>query len=63
MFKRWLSRGKPSASTVLQVKASVTHLPRKASRTLGPTAHVDTFTRDNLPPFEAWPDIYLDRPE
>jgi 2-aminobenzoate-CoA ligase len=27
---------------------------------LGPTAHVDTFTRDNLPPFEQWPDINLD---
>lgn len=24
---------------------------------LGPTAHVDTFTRDNLPPFEQWPEI------
>jgi 2-aminobenzoate-CoA ligase len=30
---------------------------------LGPSAHVDTFTRDNLPPFELWPDILLDRPE
>lgn len=30
---------------------------------LGPTAHVDTFTRDNLPPFELWPEILLDRPE
>lgn len=27
---------------------------------LGPTAHVDTFARDNLPPFEQWPDIKLD---
>jgi 2-aminobenzoate-CoA ligase len=33
------------------------------SVTLGPSAHVDTFTRDNLPPFEHWPDILLDRPE
>ena len=30
---------------------------------LGPSAHIDTFTRDNLPPFEQWPDILLDRPE
>ncbi|HKS83921.1 MAG TPA: benzoate-CoA ligase family protein [Pseudolabrys sp.] len=30
---------------------------------LGPSAHVDTFTRDNLPPFNAWPNILLDRPE
>ncbi|RTL73101.1 MAG: 2-aminobenzoate-CoA ligase [Hyphomicrobiales bacterium] len=63
MFKRWLSRAKPSANTAPQAKASVTQLPRKASRALGPTAHVDTFTRDNLPLFEAWPDIFLDRPE
>jgi len=31
--------------------------------TLGPSAHADTFARDNLPPFEQWPDILLDRPE
>jgi 2-aminobenzoate-CoA ligase len=30
---------------------------------LGPSAHVDTFTRDNLPPDEAWPDLLLDRAE
>ena len=30
---------------------------------LGPTAHVDTFTRDRLPPFDQWPDFLLDRPE
>ncbi|WP_274424673.1 AMP-binding protein [Chelativorans sp. YIM 93263] len=27
---------------------------------LGPTVHVDTFTRDNLPPQEEWPDFLLD---
>ncbi|NUB44579.1 AMP-binding protein [Fertoebacter nigrum] len=26
---------------------------------LGPTAHTDTFTRDNLPPFDLWPEIDL----
>ena len=36
--------------------------PAKASP-LGPSAHVDTFTRDNLPPFNQWPDLLLDRPE
>ena len=30
---------------------------------LGPSAHVDTFTRDRLPPADQWPDILLDRPE
>jgi len=30
---------------------------------LGPTAHVDTFTRDHLPPAAEWPDFVLDRPE
>ena len=24
---------------------------------LGPTAHTDTFSRDNLPPFDQWPDL------
>ena len=27
---------------------------------LGPSAHIDTFTRDHLPPPEQWPDILLD---
>jgi 2-aminobenzoate-CoA ligase len=27
---------------------------------LGPSAHVDSFTRDNLPPPEQWPDFLLD---
>jgi 2-aminobenzoate-CoA ligase len=31
--------------------------------TLGPTAHLDTFARDRLPPFDQWPDLLLDRPE
>jgi 2-aminobenzoate-CoA ligase len=30
---------------------------------LGPSAHVDTFTRDSLPPFDQWPNLLLDRPE
>lgn len=28
--------------------------------TLGPTGHIDTFTRDNLPPPGRWPDFLLD---
>jgi 2-aminobenzoate-CoA ligase len=30
---------------------------------LGPSGHVDDFTRRNLPPFEQWPELLLDRPE
>ena len=37
--------------------------PAKTRAQLGPSAHVDTFTRDNLPPFGQWPDLLLDRPE
>jgi len=33
------------------------------SRTLGPSGHVDDFARRNLPPFEQWPELLLDRPE
>ena len=28
-----------------------------------PSAHLDTFARDHLPPPEQWPEILLDRPE
>jgi 2-aminobenzoate-CoA ligase len=37
-------------------------MPKDGS-TLGPTGHVDTFTRDHLPPSDQWPDLLLDRPE
>src|SRR6478735_7655514 len=30
---------------------------------LGPSAHVDSFARDHLPPPEQWPALLLDRPE
>src|SRR5215831_14274183 len=43
------------------------HQPQVADMTrhitLGPSAHVDTFTRDNLPPSDQWPALRLDRPE
>jgi 2-aminobenzoate-CoA ligase len=35
----------------------------KGAAALGPSAHVDTFARDNLPPAAQWPDLLLDRPE
>ena len=28
-----------------------------------PSAHRDTFARDNLPPHEAWPELRFDLPE
>ncbi|WP_417810812.1 AMP-binding protein [Thalassospira alkalitolerans] len=31
------------------------------SHVLGPTAHSDTFARDNLPPVETWPEFNLDQ--
>ena len=35
----------------------------KGAAGLGPSAHVDTFARDHLPPAGQWPDLLLDRPE
>ena len=35
----------------------------RESARLGPSAHVDTFTRDRLQPPAQWPDLLLDRPE
>ena len=37
--------------------------PARKIASLGPSAHVDTFARDNLPPFNQWPDLILERPE
>jgi 2-aminobenzoate-CoA ligase len=36
---------------------------RDGSPRLGPSGHVDDFARRNLPPFEKWPELVLDRPE
>jgi 2-aminobenzoate-CoA ligase len=38
-------------------------LAKTYSPQLGSSAHVDTFTRDNLPPLDQWPDLLLDRPQ
>ena len=35
----------------------------RISASLGPSGHVDDFTRRNLPPSELWPDLVLDRTE
>ena len=37
--------------------------PARRIAPLAPSAHVDTFARDNLPPFDQWPDLILERPE
>lgn len=37
--------------------------PARKIAPLGPSAHVDTFARDHLPPFDQWPDLILERPE
>ncbi|MEJ1156999.1 benzoate-CoA ligase family protein [Prosthecomicrobium sp. N25] len=34
-----------------------------AASILGPSAHLDSFARDNLPDRSLWPDLLLDRPE
>ncbi len=55
MFTRMFSRDE--RATRLRTPAP------KGAGALGPSAHVDTFTRDNLPPAQHWPDLFLDRPE
>ena len=35
----------------------------RVSRPLSPSAHVDTFSRDRLPPEDQWPELRFDRPE
>ena len=57
MFKKWLSRAASTADASLPRSAVA-----KGRAGLGPSGHVDTFARDNLPPDDAWPDLLLDRP-
>src|SRR5262249_30625386 len=48
--------------TLITAVSSGESTPRGAAG-LGPSAHVDTFTRDHLPAAEQWPDLPLDRAE
>ena len=62
MFRKWLSRAQPSPAAAPH--AEVSHVaPPRLPMALSPSAHVDTFTRDRLPPLHLWPDIRLERPE
>jgi 2-aminobenzoate-CoA ligase len=57
MFRKSLSRD------LFSRPWSTDMVPAKTPPQPGPSAHVDTFTRDSLPPFDQWPDLLLDRPE
>src|SRR5687768_3292692 len=37
--------------------------PQSGARAMIPSAHVDTFARDNLPPPDQWPPFLYDLPE
>src|SRR5262245_5021612 len=56
MFAKLFARERPS-------KHASGSSPQTGADALGPSAHIDTFTRTNLPPPEQWPDLLLDRPE
>src|SRR5262245_40683781 len=56
MFAKLFAREQPSSRRPRRS-------PEKGAAALGGSAHVDTFTRDSLPPAEQWPDLFLDRPE
>ncbi|KAB2845965.1 MAG: AMP-binding protein, partial [Hyphomicrobiaceae bacterium] len=60
MFKKWLSRGQSSERKAPEAPQAFKRYPTSA---LGPSAHLDTFCRDRLPPFDQWPDILLDQPQ
>src|SRR6202521_3935892 len=44
-------------------KRGTTEMSGRISPSLGPSGHVDDFTRRNLPPSELWPELLLDRAE
>jgi 2-aminobenzoate-CoA ligase len=49
---------------VMDAAAAAVALTRPPPSTrLGPTAHVDTFARDHLPPIEQWPEFLFELPE
>jgi 2-aminobenzoate-CoA ligase len=56
MFKKWLSRAQPLPAAAPHGDSTGAPATPPA---LGPSAHVDTFTRDRLPPPALWPDIRL----
>ena len=53
-------RGTPGYRVLLPV---VTNGPYLVAHGAAPSAHVDTFCRDHLPPAEQWPELRFDLPE
>src|ERR1700682_5023557 len=47
----------------MEMSGAIASRNPSAGPSLGPSGHVDDFTRRNLPPFEQWPQLRLDRPE
>ena len=64
MFKKWLSRAASAdARAAAGSLQGSRHAPKRSGRaSLGPSGHVDTFARDNLPPDDLWPNLMLDQP-
>ncbi len=60
MLSKWFG-GRTAARTAVVAVAAAR--PRLGVVGLGPSGHVDTFSRDHLPPAEQWPDLILERPE
>ncbi len=44
-------------------KQGTMEMSGRISASLGPSGHVDDFSRRNLPPSELWPELVLDRPD
>src|ERR1700726_3808344 len=47
----------------MEMSGAIASRDSSVGPSLGPSGHVDDFTRRNLPPFDRWPDLLLDRPE
>jgi 2-aminobenzoate-CoA ligase len=52
-----------SESTPHPAQTGTMEMSGRISASLGPSGHVDDFSRRNLPPSELWPELVLDRPE
>jgi 2-aminobenzoate-CoA ligase len=68
-MKEPAERAKCRPEEAPSMAANAQHQPANSPRRvtgyadLGPSGHVDTFTRDRLPPADQWPDLLLDRSE
>ena len=62
-MKQAISSSHSSSHSASHSASLAASLAASTASSLAPTSHLDTFTRERLPPQDQWPVFVFDRPE